>query len=712
MIENLKIAIKRQKRLILIFFLTIFLPSISLSIFGIRAIRSERFRLAEQIKIEFQREADYIKAQVKLQVDNVLRSLQALSQHSAITEKDSLSIKHILNDRFSGDSLIEHLFVAYQNEEPIFPFFFPDFTRRSESPPQLKGLHLEKLKKAEGYEFQQKKYGSAVSHYREIFSLSKDKNIQARMLNYIGRCLMKLERYHQAIENYQKICEEYSGADLFFDLPLDLVARLQIIHCYQRLGDSQKTLESALRLFMNILNTTWPLNRDRFKTYSSLVSEIIKENITQINPESSREAVQKEFQRLNDLYQTKWDKWRTIDFLKDTVIPHLQRQLVSSSGDLSVPYHYSGVLDNRDVLTIAVHISSSNEKNPLGMLGAAVDVDYLKGNVLGGLVEDIQSRRDAEIAVTSLSGSILVGESLPTGEPAVVTEYFDGQFPPWRIELFQDARETSGAVDLKSNFYFWTILTLIIVLTFGTVLVVRTVAHEMEVLKIKSDFVSSVSHEFKTPLTSIKALVERLRGGKVESQDKLKQYYDVIAQGAERLSSLVANILDFSKIEEGKKEYVFTETDLAQLVAGQVESFAKWDAQKGKNISLECEKNLPLIILDKEAVSQAIINLLENAIKFSADKKNVEVEVKRHGENVILTIKDEGIGIPEDEVERIFEKFYQARNAADHSSKGTGLGLTLVKHTMEAHGGRVSVQSNLGEGSAFSLIFPIRKEGK
>ncbi|MBE3125120.1 MAG: HAMP domain-containing histidine kinase, partial [Acidobacteria bacterium] len=290
----------------------------------------------------------------------------------------------------------------------------------------------------------------------------------------------------------------------------------------------------------------------------------------------------------------------------------------------------------------------------------------------------------------------------------LATEYFEDNFPPWKIELFQTPAKGLEILDLRRNFYFWTILTLIVVLAFGAFLIARTIAHEMEVLKIKSDFVSSVSHEFKTPLTSIKALMERLVDGKVRDQGKMDQYFSIIAQDTDKLTRLVNNLLDFSKIEEGKKEYVFSDTDIVRIATEQVQSFKREQLMNGPDIRLEIAGEIPTLRADADALSRALANLLSNALKFTPPGKAIRVGIGSDGGNVLLEVEDEGIGIHPDELGRVFEKFFQGRNALDQSVKGTGLGLTLVKHIVEAHGGKILVESRLGRGSKFSMVFPIK----
>jgi signal transduction histidine kinase len=171
---------------------------------------------------------------------------------------------------------------------------------------------------------------------------------------------------------------------------------------------------------------------------------------------------------------------------------------------------------------------------------------------------------------------------------------------------------------------------------------------------------------------------------------------------------LVNNLLDFSKIEEGKKEYVCSDTDIVRIATEQVQGFKNERALADREIRLEIRGEIPTLRADADALSRALANLLSNAMKFTPPGKAIRVGLSSDGENVVLEVEDKGIGIHPDELGRVFEKFFQGRNALDQSIKGTGLGLTLVKHIVEAHGGRILVESRLGLGSKFSMVFPIK----
>jgi signal transduction histidine kinase/tetratricopeptide (TPR) repeat protein len=713
MFENLKIALRKQKKLIIIFFLTIFLPSISLSIFGIRAIRNERFRLAKQIENENRRAADLLKTQINSRFMELESALQKLAQHPSFFGKNRQAIRDLLSSQLADNNLIEQIFIVYRKGEPQFPLFEPISVKTlSFSPLLLKSSQREKLKRAEEYEFKQKEYRGAISLYQELFSLLKEKNHQAQMLNNIARCLTKSKNYRQAINNYSKISNDYPESATSSGLPLALIARLQIIDCYQNLGDTKNSLKSSLNLYRDILQKPWSLKEDQFKIYSSLAEETITRIFSENPKDLPLEEYGKEFKKLKKLHQEKIQQWQLINDIKQEIIPELRRRLIQAKGYNPSPIRHSKAMEDRNFLISAVMIPDESGNNSSGMLGLKIKNEYFKEKVLGEIIENIQFGENTNVVISNLSGQVLLGNKEHAAPPPTITEFFEDNFPPWRVELFASKTGGLGLIELKNSYYFWTILTLIIVLIFGAFLIVRTISHEVEILRIKSDFVSSVSHEFKTPLTSIKALAERLQEGKVKDPSKAEQYFSVISQDTEKLIILVKNILDFSKIEEGKKEYEFEETDVGQLVAQQLENFRKGELQKDLKIHAQIPKDIPHLFVDRDALSQALVNLLDNASKFSPDKKEIYVSVKKDEENVIIEVDDRGMGIRQDELNKIFDKFYQGKNTLRQIVKGTGLGLTLVKHTVEAHGGRISVESKVGQGSTFSLIFSIKGKEK
>ncbi|UCE40580.1 MAG: sensor histidine kinase [Candidatus Aminicenantes bacterium] len=712
MLENLKLALKRQKKLILIFCLTIFIPSISLSVFGIRAIRNERFRLAEQIENEHRLAAEDLKSQIRSHLEELSSTLESLAQSSTLMQQDVANFKKLLDDGMAGNSLVEQVFVAFNGEEPFFPLFQPvPFVVPSSSETSSEGILQERLKSAENYEFSQKNYKRAASLYQNLFNRSQSRNFKARMLASMARCLFKVGDYQAAIRNYQRICDDYPESVSSTGMPLVLISRLQMASCYRNLGESQTSIQFFLDLYRDIMRMQWPLKEAQFKTYATLVEDAIHEGLLENQPEVQLEDFKEDFDLLKNLHQEKSEQWAVVKDISQGVVPEL-RARQNAQAYASTPLQYQKIINGRNYLISAVQIPDSSGIRVADLLGVKIKEQHLIEDVIPAAIRSIPFSHPSHVVISHLSGKILLGEKNPSTEPATTTEFFRDNFPPWRIDIFPIQGGASGAFDLKRSFYFWTIITLVVVLISGAVLISRTIAQEMAVLRLKSDFVSSVSHEFKSPLTSIKSLAERLRDGKVKDSGRMKQYFSVITQDADRLARLVTNILDFSKIEEGKREYEFMETDLGQLVKQNIEDFQKEEIAKGVKIQSRIAEDIPFLDVDIDALTQALNNLLDNAVKFSPDRKEIDVFLEKDDKNVILKVKDNGIGIPASESDKIFDKFYQGRSKISLSTKGTGLGLTLVKHTVEAHGGRIDVESRVGEGSSFSIILPIQKQKK
>ena len=246
-----------------------------------------------------------------------------------------------------------------------------------------------------------------------------------------------------------------------------------------------------------------------------------------------------------------------------------------------------------------------------------------------------------------------------------------------------------------------------IVLLGGIVFALRTASRAMRFSQMKADFVSNVSHELRTPLASIRVFGEFLKLGRVSDSTKVKEYGAYIETESRRLTQLINNILDFSKIESGQKTYQFERADIVRAVEDGINlAHLRLEAQ-GFTINFKHpEAPLPEVLLDCEAFSQALMNLLDNAIKYSGPVKELNVSIGSEPGYVTVQVTDKGVGIAKDELDKIFDKFYRVSTGLVHDVKGSGLGLSIVKHVMEAHGGTVSVESTPNVGSTFALHLP------
>jgi signal transduction histidine kinase len=245
------------------------------------------------------------------------------------------------------------------------------------------------------------------------------------------------------------------------------------------------------------------------------------------------------------------------------------------------------------------------------------------------------------------------------------------------------------------------------ILIFGLIFTTRAVTHELELAKMKSDFVSTISHEFKSPLTSILQLAVMLKTKRVPSEARRQRYYDVLVEQSERLSLLIDNILDFTKMEEGKEKFGFEIIDIGELLREIVATIQDRVRHEGFIIQTKISDPLPSIKVDRRSLSQAINNLIDNAIKYSSKVKQVYVHAFTEKHHLIIAIQDFGIGIKKEETNKVFERFYRGGDELTRKVKGSGLGLTLVKQIVEAHHGTIQVESESERGSTFSIKLPL-----
>ena len=283
-----------------------------------------------------------------------------------------------------------------------------------------------------------------------------------------------------------------------------------------------------------------------------------------------------------------------------------------------------------------------------------------------------------------------------------------GAFEGFRLRF----DETDVAAWTKSSLPFpilyWLILILVVGFTaFGGYLLWRDVSRELAIAEMRSHFAASVSHELKTPLTSIRMFAEALTMGVQKEPEAQKEYLQTIISESERLSRLLNNVLDFSKIEQGTRTYRFETTSLEEVIAAAEKAMAFPLDQKGFHLQVELEKGISPILADRDALEQAVLNLLHNSMKYSGDSRKIQLKLRRNGDMARIDVIDHGIGILEENKHQIFGKYFRVPGIENQKIPGTGLGLTIVSHIAKSHGGRIEVDSQPGVGSTFSLILPL-----
>jgi len=353
----------------------------------------------------------------------------------------------------------------------------------------------------------------------------------------------------------------------------------------------------------------------------------------------------------------------------------------------------------------------------VGLAGMIVDEKFFIDSVLPKAIQSslpkFEKNEKSELLVVVRDGwkrQILPHDIKADPEKDRVSHSFAFIFTDWYMSLQGDF--ASPEKWARANFAYNMTLSAVLaaVLLGGIVLTIRTAMREMKLSAMKNEFVSNVSHELRTPLSSIRVFGEFMRRGRVQDQEKVREYGSYIETESRRLTQLINNILDFSRIESGRKVYIFEEADLEEILAGTLATFTVRLRDKGFDVSYQGpDEPLPEIEVDPNAIDRAVANLLDNAVKYSDGDRAIRVKLDRTDDQAVISVTDHGIGIPRDEQEKIFDRFHRVSTGLVHDVKGSGLGLSLVRHIAEAHGGTVTVESEVGKGSTFTIYLPLRR---
>jgi two-component system, OmpR family, phosphate regulon sensor histidine kinase PhoR len=353
-----------------------------------------------------------------------------------------------------------------------------------------------------------------------------------------------------------------------------------------------------------------------------------------------------------------------------------------------------------------------NENTPTYRLGAMViDLPSFIENTLGPKMQSIAQQKFMIAAFRSDTDSLIY--STGENDPQVFGREQSQKKSFWLLPGYHLSISLTGATisDLVQERMTTSIIVLVmlaVLLALGIWFLYRNIRREMYLAQQKSEFVSNVSHEIRTPLSLISMYAETLEMNRI-TEEKKREYHSVIAKEAARLSGIVNRILNFSKIQANKKTYDLKPILLNDLVDDVLKTYFFHLKDKGFACELVKDEDAKVILGDKESISEAFINLIDNAMKYSQDKKNIIIKTGSETNYSFIEVKDEGMGIAKKHQNEIFDQFYRAPTGDVHNTKGSGLGLTLVKKTMDAHHGKIKVDSSPGKGSSFKLYFPIKK---
>jgi signal transduction histidine kinase len=689
----------KRKGIIVYYVLAIVLPCLILGILAFRGLKNDQALVEREHRRDLQEIGQQIIRDTEAYLLSIESSFQGLTDSIPSPGEAIFTDSLLINFNAHHQAIAGIFFISGENSPALLNsglLYVPDDFLSASLTNSFRATH-DFPETGWQYEFREKDYAKALNYYQSILPDVAAEQSAGEILNAIARIQKKMELGAEAITTYELIWDEYAQVYIQNQIPLGAVAILEKSFLHLQLADTVSALKTACFLMGQFQLPMWEIGHSHL---SNFISQI--ENILQLCENTRDKEAGSWLQRGHTMVDSLSHAAEQTEYLlafqgiTENVfgITEPFRENMNSRYNTrinGIPYFFS-LIPGYDT----------------EQWGIIIDHEHFLDNTVRHLILEKANKTNFYWKITGENGEeLLESDYIPEDIPPVFA-VFPSNLPLLSLALYpEDPGLLSSLFRPGEGLFFYIFLGIIIVLAFGLVFTLQSINNEIHLSRLKSNFITTVSHEFKSPLTSIRQMAEMLVRGRVPSPEKQLNYYGTILQQTERLSHLIDNILDFSKIEEGKKVFRFENTDIVPIVKDIVESFQEHKADEGFHIRLEFSEPVPHVYCDREAMAQVIHNLMDNACKYSGDSKIIEVRLFQKGNKVIFSIRDYGIGIRVEDQEKIFSRFYRAGQELTQTVKGSGIGLTIVKQIVDAHQGDISVESNPGKGSVFTIKLPL-----
>jgi signal transduction histidine kinase len=671
-----------------VFVVTILLPGILLAIVGMRALVQERRLASQLIRDRVERAAELAVRAVDRQLadwQNALEGLGPIDETLAAQTAERLPARIVQAMKEPGSGVFLAFASGGLEAWPERALLYPPSWNEPE--PALDTAFAAALAQAESVELQQRNYAQAAVRYNALLAEAGFEDRTA-VLFRLARTSLKAGRDKEALDRLRELGLSTNGR--IGALPASLVAAYETCSYWASQRAFDRLAMDALTFYRDLIEGRWRLEKSRYLFYAEKAREWL-----QNSPAAAADAAH----------------WIAIDDRKRELADAVA-QLLDSRPSPGSPADRHPVFETETERYAAFWRFNESRDEPRG-IAVVLKKEWLKEHVWPAVFAGTL-KEGLDVHLIAGNGQALFSSAgAPTegiGKSFLAAGAIQDGRLPWRLQIWpRDPNALAADLARRQDLYFVMLSLLVAMLAFGAYLTTRVVRREMEIARLKSDFVSTVSHEFRSPLTAIRQLCEMLTRGRVPGEERRQEYYQLIGREGDRLARLVENVLDFSRVEAGRKQYRFEPLDAGLWLSAVVSDF---QSQLGNSVTIEARipDSLPRVLADHEALASAVTNLLDNAVKYSPDSDRVWIEAENGGGSLTIRVRDRGVGIAEADRQHIFEKFYRGGELAEQV-KGAGLGLSLVKHIVQAHGGRVEFLSSPGQGTTFSIHLKAAANG-
>ena len=652
-------------------------PSLLLSLLGFWTLHRQE-QLAQQAA---RHRTTVLLSEAEAQLQTRLGVLKA--GFSAWAEEEAVPASApAIEDFRSQEILLESLFLLDSGGNVLLP------------PPPPVPLPMERpdspaWETAQRYEFSFGNLTQAVGVYRDIARVDEKSAFHA--LNAMARCAAKQGDFETAQLTYARLLNEV----ISIPTPLRLGMSCQLAQLQQRVGQLEAAARTALE------SAEWMADTSRSNDYQTCVYylEQMRHLWETIPPAAIPDALQKRWANAQERWQKRFADYLSHDTLNNILLPVLWPSVAAPQADATqyIPVH----APHGWQVTLVTCLKRG------GYLGSVVCVASLREGLIPPLNDRLRQLGEGT------EGTLVVSSGSHSERPLAVLRLAH-PLNFWQLAVSPTEDASSPAVRWQSHLIRWSVVLCLGAILGGVCWTCKRLQQERELSQLKTDFVSNVSHELKTPLTSIRMFVEMLRLRRYRDASEEEECLDILHQEIGRLTRLVDRVLDFSRMERGRQQFEFADGDLPVVVRETAEVFQRQmgEDEDGCEIQVQIAEGIPRFPFDRDAIAEVLWNLVHNAVKYSHPPKQVRVKLEQANRMVILSVQDNGIGIPKREQKRIFERFYRVDDRLTREVEGSGLGLAMVAYMVQAHGGTVSVDSQVGRGSTFVVNLPMRRDAR
>ena len=693
--------INPKTKILFFVFILIMLPCVILSYLSLQSINQKADNLRAKYKGTVGLVRDKLESEVFRHEANLRNSVTELF----FKPDNDADLKVWLRNIESENPAFKHLFLVNTDGGLISSSVSLGWNKIQEPRPLINPQASSNFNMAEKAEFIRKDYVDAIRYYQMALIQTKSSQEHALLLSRIGRCYFKTGQYKTGINEYKKILELEKEDVTIGEIPATIIALSQITDGYKALNAEKEEYNAVIELYQQLLNHPWDLLGGEYLYYlKSASEEMQKYEVSDINSDSAERNIE----NLKIVENRLLEQIRFIELINKNILPEIEYELSHEAPSELQSFNISRN-ENDSTLQIGFFkLPSAFQQSELFALGYQFNKDYILSTLFPEILTSVELGKDVFVGILGDKDSLLYIRHNNPVSNYLVADNFSKIFVNWKVALFDnEGKSIEQLVGKEKLLYLMLFAGIIIVMFIGIVVMVRAVIHEAEISRMKSEFVSNVSHELKTPLALIRLFGETLESGIVNDERKRQEFYSIIRKESERLTHLINNVLDFSRMDTGVKEYNFKEADLVEVVRSTLEAYKFHIRDDGFKIESELPDESITLKIDKDAISQVLLNLLNNAVKYSEERKYILVKVCMNSTSALISVTDHGVGIPKEELKKIFDKFYRVSTAKTRETRGTGLGLTLAKHIVEAHGGTIEVESEVGNGSRFMVSIPI-----